>query len=95
MTSSFTNPVVGELSIRLSTPEDDGSGSIDLLAARSGGSALSGPVMLAEIDGEPVAALALTDGTALEDPCRSDASILTLLRLRRWEFKLITAVFGA
>jgi hypothetical protein len=52
-------------------------------------------VMLAEIDGEPVAAVTLADGTAFEDPCRSDASILTLLRLRRWEFKLITAVFGA
>lgn len=95
MTNSFPDPVAGELSIRLSTPENDESGSVGLLAARSGASAPSGPVMLAEIDGEPVAALALTGGTALEDPCRSDASILTLLRLRRWEFKLITAVFGA
>jgi hypothetical protein len=95
MTSSISDPAVGELSIRLSTPEDDESGSVELLAASSGVIAPSGPVMLAEIDGEPVAALALTDGSALEDPGRSDASILTLLRLRRWEFKLITAVFGA
>ena len=95
MTNSFPDPVVGELSIRLSTPEDDEAGSVDLLAARSGASAPSGPVMIAEIGGEPVAALALTDGAALQDPRRSDASILALLRLRRWEFKLITAVFGA
>lgn len=95
MTRPTTNPGAGELNIRLSTPGEDDSGSLDLLACRSGGAAPSGPVMLAEIDGEPVAALALTDGTALEDPCRSDASVLTLLRMRRWEFKLITAVFGA
>jgi hypothetical protein len=95
MTNSFQGPSVGELRIRVSTPEEDESGSLDRLAARSGAAGLSGPVMLAEIDGEPVAALAISDGSALEDPCRSDASILALLRLRRWEFKLITSVFGA
>jgi hypothetical protein len=95
MTNSLTDPTIGNLNIRVSTAEDDDSGSLDGLAARSGATAPSGPVMLAEIDGEPVAAVTLAEGTAFEDPCRSDASILTLLRLRRWEFKLITAVFGA
>ena len=95
MLPSPTDPGGGELTIRLSTAEDDGAGSLGRLAARVGAQAPAGTVMLAEIDGEPVAALGLADGSALEDPCRSDPSILTLLRLRRWEVKLITAVWGA
>jgi hypothetical protein len=95
MNRSHTDPATGELSIRLSTPADDHSGSVRRLAARTGVDAPSGPVMLAEIDGEPVAAVGLADGSALEDPCRSDPSIVTLLRMRRWELKLITAVWGA
>jgi hypothetical protein len=91
---STTDPAHGEVTIRLSTPEDDHTGSVGRLAARTGARPPHGPVMLAEIDGEPVAALALADGKELAD-CHADRSVLTLLRLRRWEIKLITAVWGA
>src|SRR5687767_556728 len=41
-----------------------------------------GTVLLAEVDGEPWAALSLDDGHAVADPFRRSASVLDLLRTR-------------
>jgi hypothetical protein len=54
------------------------------------------PVVLAEVGGEPVAALGLRAGDArVADPARAGAGILALLHIRRLEALLITAIFGA
>ncbi len=43
---------------------------------------LDGPVLLAVVDGEPVAALALDDGRIVADPFVPTAQAVSLLRLR-------------
>jgi hypothetical protein len=42
-----------------------------------------------------VAAIGLADGRAVADRRRASGSLLTLLRLRRWETRAIMSVFGA
>jgi len=54
-----------------------------------------GAALLAEVDGQAVAAIGLADGRAVADRRRADSSLLTLLRLRRWETRAIVSVFGA
>ena len=51
-------------------------------------------MVLAEVDGEPVAALGLADGGMVADPRRTSASIVFLLHLRRLETCLIGSVWG-
>jgi hypothetical protein len=53
------------------------------------------PVVVAEVDGEPVAALGLREGEVVSGPGRVNASIVTLLHLHRLEARLIMSVFGA
>jgi hypothetical protein len=50
--------------------------------------------MLAELDGEPVAAVAIADGATVADPARSTPAITTLLNMRRIEARLLAAVWG-
>jgi hypothetical protein len=52
-------------------------------------------VMLAEMNGQAVAAMGLKDGKTVLDPTRATPWILTLLRIRRLETRAIIAVFGA
>lgn len=84
-----------DVNIRLSVDDDDDRASLERLAELVHDKPPSDPVMLAEIDGEPVAAVSLVDGATVEDPRRSSPGMLTLLRMRRWECKLIVSVFGA
>jgi hypothetical protein len=56
--------------------------SIERLAALDSAPAPRQPVLLAEVDGEPWAALSLHDGHAVADPFRRSAGILELLRAR-------------
>ena len=43
---------------------------------------LDGDVLVAFVDGEPVAALALADGSVVANPFRHTADVVELLRLR-------------
>jgi hypothetical protein len=52
------------------------------LAALDDAPELVGPVLLAVVDGEPVAALALDDGRVVADPFVRSAHAVSLLRLR-------------
>jgi hypothetical protein len=52
------------------------------LAALDDAPELAGPVLLALVDGKPVAALALDDGRVVADPFVRSAHAVSLLRLR-------------
>jgi hypothetical protein len=52
------------------------------LAALDEAPELDGPVLLAVVDGEPVAALALDDGRVVANPFVPTAQAVSLLRLR-------------
>jgi hypothetical protein len=73
---------------------DDADDALSRLASLAESRAPSGPVMLAELDGEPVAAVALADGHAVADPRRAHAGVLAALRLRRLEARLLFALVG-
>jgi hypothetical protein len=50
--------------------------------------------MLAELDGQPVAAIGIADGTPVADPAHSTPAIAILLRMRRIEARLLAALGG-
>lgn len=52
------------------------------LAALDSAPALRGDVLVAEVDGELLAALSLADGRAVADPFRPTADLVELLRTR-------------
>jgi len=67
------------LTIRVAqTPEP----ALDRLAELDGRVLPGGPSLVAEVDGRPIAALALADATAVADPMRPSAPFLELLRVR-------------
>jgi hypothetical protein len=78
------------LNVRFSTETEP----IHRLAKLAGRAAPRGPVMLAELDGEPVAAIAIADGTTVADPVRSSPAVTTLLNMRRIEARLLAALGG-
>ena len=80
-----------DFNIRLS--DDSDAASIRRLAGCD--EAPHGPALLAELDGQAVAAIGLADGRAVADKQRASGSLLTLLKLRRWEARAIISVFGA
>ena len=61
---------------------DHDSRAIERLAALDSSRAPRGSVLLAEVDGEPWAALGLDDGHAVADPFRRSAGVVDLLRAR-------------
>jgi hypothetical protein len=68
------------LTIRLAG--DDDRASLATLAQLDSARPPAHPVLLAEADGSPVAALSLLDGAAVADPFRSTADVVDLLRVR-------------
>src|SRR5437763_16568046 len=68
------------LAIRRSAPGD--GDRIRLLARLDDRRAPAGPCLVAEIEGEMVAALSLVTGAAVSDPFRGTADALALLQLR-------------
>ena len=81
------------ISIRVSADADDRL-SLARMTALEGGPELSGPVVLAEENGDPVAAVGLKSGQAVADPCRSSSALIALLHLHRLEARLIGALVG-
>jgi hypothetical protein len=92
--SGSDHPAEAEVSVRLSTVEGDDGEWLRRLASLHDRPAPRGPVVLAEVEGTPVAALSLADGEAVADPARSSSGILALLHLHRLETRLIAAVWG-
>lgn len=77
MSSHPTHPSV---LIRAARGSDDGA-LVDL-AGLDSAPALTGPALVAEVDGRIVAALATDSGARIADPFVSTSSILDLLALR-------------
>ncbi len=77
-TNHFRRPV--EVTIRRAFPDD--ADALRRLAALDGASPPAGDVLVAEVAGEPWAALALHGGQAIADPFRPTAELVTLLRTR-------------
>jgi hypothetical protein len=71
----------GGVTIRPAFPDD--AAALARLAALDCARVPAGPLLLAEIDGEPWAAVALADGRAIADPFRPTAALVDLLRRRR------------
>ncbi len=88
------HPTEAEVAVRLSTLEGDDGELLRRLASLHDRPAPSGPVVLAEVEGEPVAAMSLADGEAVADPSRSSSGVLALLHLHRLEARVIAAVWG-
>jgi hypothetical protein len=83
-----------DLNIRVSTDDDDAA-ELRRLAALDRAELPYGPVMLAELDGEPVAAMGIADGKTVADRSRAASWVMAMLSLRRLETRAIIAVFGA
>jgi hypothetical protein len=64
------------------------------LAALSGGPVPQGPVLLAEVDGDPVAAIGIFDGRAVADPARSTFAQRRRLQLERLFLRAVIAIGG-
>ena len=67
---------------------------INRLAELSDGRPPEGVVLLAEVEGEPVAAIGLFDRQTVSDPSRSNFSVWTHLHLLRLGLRLVVAVRG-
>jgi hypothetical protein len=73
-------PSTGALMIRMADPTD--ATRLADLAALDSAQPLGGSALVAEVGGEPVAALEVGSGRAVADPFRRTQRILDLLRLR-------------
>ena len=76
-TGAHSHPHV---TVRLARDED--AGALLRLAALDSAEPLSGAALLAEVDGEVVAALPLAGGSAIADPFRRTTPMVDLLELR-------------
>jgi hypothetical protein len=68
--------------IAIRAAHDDEAGTVLRLAALDSAPAPRGDVLLAVVDGEPVAAVSLHDGRVVADPFRRTDDVVALLRLR-------------
>jgi hypothetical protein len=72
-------PVRTAIQLRLSACRDE----LERLAALSDRRVRDGDWLVADLDGEPVAAVSIEDGTTLYDPFRPTSQVVSLLELRR------------
>ncbi len=68
------------VTLRLGSAADENA--LARLSALDSSAAPAGPVLLAEVDGQLLAALGLSDGTAVADPFHRTADLIDLLRAR-------------
>lgn len=68
------------VTLRFSSPADERV--LARLAALDSSSPPAQPVLLAEVDGQPLAALGVSDGTVIADPFHRTADLVDLLRAR-------------
>ncbi len=88
----MTTPTVA--SIRASLGEGLDGESIRRLAKISEAEPPEGAVVLAEICGQPVAAVGITDGKAVSDPARTTPALLRHLRLHSVQVRVIGSNWG-
>jgi hypothetical protein len=98
------DPRLGRAAARPSTPktttlrgsmgEGPDAEALRRLAALSQRPRPQGAVLLAEADGEPIAAIGLFDGRAVADPARSTFALRTRLQLERLFLRLMVTVGG-
>ena len=67
---------------------------INRLAALTGSRAPEGAVLLAEVEGDPIAAIGIFDRHAISDPRRPTFWLRMRLRLLRLQVRLIVSVRG-
>jgi hypothetical protein len=72
-------PMKAAIELRLSACRDE----LERLASLSERPLHDGDWIVADVDGVPVAAVAVDDGTTLYDPFRSTSQAVSLLKLRR------------
>ena len=82
------------LTFRGSLREGTDAEQIDRLAALSASRPPEGVVLLAEREGEPVAAVGLFDRHTVADPARSSLAVWLRLHLLRLQLRMIVAVRG-
>ncbi len=87
-------PFIPRATFRGSLGEGVDGQRIDRLAALSASPAPQGVVLLAEVEGEPVAAIGLFDGHAVSDPVRAGFATRMRLHLLRLQLRLTVAVHG-
>jgi hypothetical protein len=82
------------VTIRGAVADGDGGDRIKRLAAITGSHPPEGAMLLAEVEGDPVAAIGIFDGHAISDPRRSTFALRLRLRLLRLQVRLTAAVYG-
>jgi hypothetical protein len=73
-------PEPGNLTLRYAFPDD--YATLARLAALDSAEPLAEPVLIAEVDGEAVAAMSLSDGRVVADPFRRTVPLVALLQAR-------------
>jgi hypothetical protein len=74
------SPSIAAVITRIAEPRD--TDSLRDLAALDSARPLDGTALVAEVDGEPVAALEIDSGRAVADPFRPTQRIVDLLQIR-------------
>jgi hypothetical protein len=83
-----------DFTVRVAHSSEAENASIKRLAAKQGTPAPEGLVAIAEVGGEPVAAVDFSGGRAIADPERSTPEILALLHVHRLALRAIATVWG-
>lgn len=81
------------VTLRFGSPADDDA--LARLAAVDSAEPPAQPVLLAEVDGQLVAALALSDGTSIANPFSPTADLIDLLRTRATQLDDESRVIGS
>jgi hypothetical protein len=79
VTARTPRPISTSIQLRLSQCRSE----LERLAALSERPASNGEWLVADVDGIPVAAVSIDDGTTLYDPFKPTQQIVSLLKLRR------------
>lgn len=75
-----SSPVAASVTLRLAAEAD--APALASLAARDSSEVPAAPLLIAESDGEPLAALSLSDGAVIADPFHPTAPLVELLDRR-------------
>ena len=81
------------VTLRFGSPADNGA--LARLAAVDSAKPLALPVLLAEVNGRVVAALALSDGTSIANPFSPTADLIDLLRTRATQLDHESRLIGS
>lgn len=81
------------VTLRFGSPADNGA--LARLAAVDSAEPPAQPVLVAEVDGQVVAALALSDGTSIANPFSPTADLIDLLRTRATQLDHESRLIGS